>query len=234
MTVEDFNAGEEQPEAPTSEDDERAALLASVPDIAPAAPAEATASESASEEEEPAAEQPIEPAAEPTAEDPASAEPAAEEPVEAAAEESIETAPEEPTEPASEAPSEDDASENALPAIAFPNERSAAAIWPFVAYDAVWLAFAGVVVWQLYLIPAGQAIYESAVYPFTIVGGLVLTAAGPVLILVTWLIERTRATASAGLFQSILVRGSVATLLGVALWWAALIALDQLRLGRLF
>lgn len=117
--------------------------------------------------------------------------------------------------------------------IAFPDDQRPA-IWPFVAYDAFWLAFAGVVVWQLYAIPAGQAVYDSAAYPFTVLGGLVLTAAGPVLILVSWLIERQRSTASGGLFQLTLIRGSVATLLGVALWWAALIALDQLRLGRLF
>lgn len=108
-------------------------------------------------------------------------------------------------------------------------------IWPFVVYDIIWLLFAGVMVWQLIELPAGTAVYESGIYPLTLLGGLVLTAAGPVLIVATWLFERRRLSAASGqVFLSALFRGSVATLLGVAIWWAALIALDQLRLGRLF
>lgn len=108
-------------------------------------------------------------------------------------------------------------------------------IWPFVVYDIVWLVFAGVMVWQLTELPPGTAVYESGVYPLTLLGGLVLTAAGPVLIVASWLFERRRMSVGSGqVFLSALFRGSVATLLGVAIWWAALIALDQLRLGRLF
>lgn len=120
--------------------------------------------------------------------------------------------------------------------VAFPQAREAlVSIWPFVVYDLVWLAFAGVVVWQLLQVPPGAAVYDSPIYPFTIIGGLVLTAMGPVLIVGAWLFERGRSEAASGqLLLSSLMRGSVATLLGVALWWTALITLDQLRLGRLF
>ena len=106
--------------------------------------------------------------------------------------------------------------------------------WPFVVYDAVWLAFAGVLIWQFEQLPAGQAVFESPLYEAAVLGGVALTIAGPVLILATWIGSWGRPGASkGGLFVSALIKGAIATVLGVTLWWVALMALDQLRLGRL-
>ena len=105
--------------------------------------------------------------------------------------------------------------------------------WPFVAYDVLWLIFAGALVWYFEQLPPGTAVFESPVYGLTIFVGVVLAALGPALILATWIGTWGRDGASkSALFFSALVRGSVATVLGVVLWWVALLVLDQLRLGR--
>ncbi len=107
--------------------------------------------------------------------------------------------------------------------------------WPFLVYDAVWAVFAVAMVYLLSRVPARFAAYDSSLYPLMIVGGLALTIAGPVLLVIVWLVYRRRpGSDSSAMFFSALVRGAVATLAGVAIWWAALIILDQLRLGRLF
>jgi hypothetical protein len=57
---------------------------------------------------------------------------------------------------------------------------------------------------------------------------------GPLLILATWIASWGRSGYSKGaIFVSALLRGAVATTIGVAMWWIALMVLDQLRLGRL-
>lgn len=187
---------ETEADQPAPDGDERAAILASVPEVevaeevAPVVPEELPA-----ESSEPAA--PGEPPAEPPAIEPVVA--------------------------------------GEADAIAFPAAGTEVSIWPFVALDAVWLAFAGFIVWQLTQLPQGVAVYESGIYPLTLLGGLVLTAAGPVLIVVSWFAEKARLAATSGhVFISALMRGSLATLVGVALWWIALLAVDQIRLGRLF
>jgi len=107
-------------------------------------------------------------------------------------------------------------------------------IWPFVVYDLVWLAYAGVLIWQFEKLPAGQAVFESPLYQSAVFAGVALTIAGPLLILATWIGSWGRPGASKwGLFVSALIQGAIATALGVTLWWVALMVLDQLRLGRL-
>lgn len=105
--------------------------------------------------------------------------------------------------------------------------------WPFIAYNVLWLIFAGALVWYFEQLPAGTAVFEAELYGITVLVGVVLAALGPALILATWIgaIGRPGASKSA-LFFSALIRGSVATALGVATWWIALLVLDQLRLGR--
>lgn len=143
----------------------------------------------------------------------------------------------EAVEPGEEAPVAEPAAEPApVPqAIAFDIPVSSnVSIWPFFAYGVVWVAFAGLVIWQLLEVPAGVAVYDAPVYPLTLVGGLALIATGPALIIASWFASRGRVDATSGqLFISALVRGSLATVFGTALWWAALIAVDQIRLGRL-
>lgn len=184
------------------------------------------------EQEAPPAEEAVAPAPE-VAEEPATEEPATEEPAEepvaeVAAEEPVADAAAEPAaeEPAVADETVADVGESALDAVS---------IWPFVAYDLLWLAFAGVLVWQMLELPAGVAVFDSGLYGLAIIGGITLTVAGPLLILAVWLSSIGKTDASSGaVFISALIRGAVATLLGVTLWWVALIVIDQLRLGRLF
>ncbi|HSK47592.1 MAG TPA: hypothetical protein VLA05_06260 [Coriobacteriia bacterium] len=106
-------------------------------------------------------------------------------------------------------------------------------IWPFVAYEALWVAYAALLAWQLTLLPEGVATYDSAIYRPALYVGVALTALGPIVSLVTWLVTRHNAAVRRGLFASALLYGAVATLLGVVLWWTALIGADYLRLGSL-
>jgi len=117
-------------------------------------------------------------------------------------------------------------------AVADTTRASKVSIWPFLVYDALWLVFAGVLIWQFEQLPADVAMYESELYPVGLLVGVVLLAAGPLLILVSWVAAWGRPGSTKGrLLISALVRGSVATLVGVVIWWAALLVLDQLRLG---
>ena len=106
-------------------------------------------------------------------------------------------------------------------------------VWPFVAYEALWVAYAAILAWQLTLLPEGVATYDSALYRPALYIGVALTALGPIVSLVTWLVTRHNADVRRGLFASALLYGALATLLGVVLWWTALIGADYLRLGSL-
>lgn len=107
------------------------------------------------------------------------------------------------------------------------------ALWPFIAYGLVWVAFAGVVVWRLLQIPADVAVFEDPIYQLTVLGGLALACCGPIVALAAWFSAwGTPDSTKGGLFVSALVRGSIFTFCGVTLWWLALIIIDQLRLGR--
>ena len=106
-------------------------------------------------------------------------------------------------------------------------------IWPFLAYVAVWVAGAGGAGWLLCQTASGIPIFSTRTYEMTVIAGLGLTVMGPLLALVVWvaLALRTRGTSRAGLFTRTLLRGAVATLCGVALWWTMLLIVDTLRLG---
>lgn len=127
-----------------------------------------------------------------------------------------------------------DAEPDALEPTALPSAKDTVSIWPFVIYDVLWLAYAGALVWKFEQLPAGQAVFESPLYQTAVLAGVGLTVLGPVLIFATWFGSWGREGASKGaLFISALIRGALATTAGVAMWWIALLVLDQLRLGRL-
>jgi hypothetical protein len=109
-----------------------------------------------------------------------------------------------------------------------------AIVWPFVIYDLAWIAYASVLVWRLLNLPANTPVYEWVYYEYALWAGVALTALGPLLILVVWLVTRLRHRDSNGIGLATLLVGSAATLLGVAVWWGALIALDYVRLGSVF
>ncbi len=114
-------------------------------------------------------------------------------------------------------------------------ELTSVSIWPFFAYDVLWLVFCAVAVWQLLQVPSGTAVFDSEIYPLVLLGGITLTAAGPLLVLASWFAAIGRPGAHKGaLFTSALLKGSVATFIGVLMWWGALLVVDQVRLGRLF
>lgn len=104
---------------------------------------------------------------------------------------------------------------------------------PFVVYAVAWLLFAGAVVWQLASVPAGQAVYEADVYPLTAFIGVTLACAGPLVIIAAWLSARRSPQGPVrGAFSSALSKGAWAMLFGVSMWWAALMIVDYVRMGR--
>ncbi|MDR3687691.1 MAG: hypothetical protein P4L93_12135, partial [Coriobacteriia bacterium] len=114
--------------------------------------------------------------------------------------------------------------------------RTTVSWWPFVGYLVVWLGAAAYAVWQLQMLPVGQAAYETNLYTMSMLGGLVLLAVGPVLLLIVWLASWIgRENRRIGLmFISALLKGALATLIGAMIWIGALMLVDYLRLGRPF
>ena len=114
--------------------------------------------------------------------------------------------------------------------------RLSVPIWPFLSYVGLWLVFAASAVWQLLAVSADQAVYDSQAYGLATLGGVLMTAMGPLLALLVWIVVWRGAETNqrAGLFSAALVRGALATFCGVVVWWAALILVDTLRLGRPF
>jgi len=116
----------------------------------------------------------------------------------------------------------------------FPSQSGGVPIWPFLVYFALWVVFAGLLVWFFLQTPAGVPLYELTLYGPSILAGLVLTALGPLLAIGVWImLWMARPGARAGLFSRSFILGAVVTLAGVALWLVALGAVDMLRLGRL-
>jgi hypothetical protein len=112
--------------------------------------------------------------------------------------------------------------------------RYGAPWWPFLVYLGLWVAFAGVAVWQFEQFPPSIVVYEATQYTAFLVAGLALAALGVVLILAVWIGARMSPTRQRrGLFVSAMIKGSVCILIGTVVWWGALLALDYLRLGRL-
>jgi len=105
--------------------------------------------------------------------------------------------------------------------------------WPFLAYLGAWIVLTGLAVWQLLQLPPNEAAYESQTYALTVLGGLIMTAVGPLLILAVWFAVWAGRPSDqrSGLLTSSLLKGAIATLCGAVLWWAALIIVDYLRLG---
>jgi len=105
--------------------------------------------------------------------------------------------------------------------------------WPFLAYLGAWMVLTGLAVWQLLQLPPTHVAYESQVYGYMVLGGLIMTAVGPLLILAVWFAVWSGRSSGqrAGLLTSALLKGALVTLSGAILWWAALIIIDYLRLG---
>lgn len=117
--------------------------------------------------------------------------------------------------------------------VAAPVEAKVAS-WPFITYLGAWAVFAAVLVWQFLQLPASVATFDSPLYGYSIVFGLVLAVTGPVVAIVTWLNSwSTPGATKSDLLVSALVKGSIVTFCGVGIWWLAYIVIDQIRLGRI-
>ena len=112
--------------------------------------------------------------------------------------------------------------------------RARVPAWPFLAYLVLWVAGGIAAGWLLTQPSIGLPVFGTELYRTVVVVGLGLTAIGPLLILVVWLalLLGNRGASHAGLFTGSLLRGALATLCGVAIWWAVLLIIDTIRLGR--
>jgi hypothetical protein len=107
--------------------------------------------------------------------------------------------------------------------------------WPFLVYELAWLVFAAVSIVRFSELPDGMAVYDSSSYSLMIYGGIALIILGALLSIAVWLLVRLQnGKGSEPIFARALMRGSSATLLGVALWWSALAYVDYVRLGEVF
>jgi uncharacterized membrane protein YhaH (DUF805 family) len=133
-------------------------------------------------------------------------------------------------------PIEDPTAENGFQATdAATDFKTRVSAWPFITYVGIWLAAVVGAGWLLVsTTPAGVAVFATETYRIVVLAGVGLTALGPILSLVVWLavLAKTRGRSHAGALSGSLVRGALATLCGVALWWAMLLIVDTLRLGR--
>lgn len=138
--------------------------------------------------------------------------------------------------PATAPTSEEAPQESTQEAVSLEFPRRAIPVWPFLSYVGLWLVLAAVAVWQLLAISIDQAVYDSQAYGLATLGGVVMTALGPLLALLVWIIVWRGAETNqrSGLFSAAIIRGAIATFGGVVVWWAALILVDTLRLGRPF
>lgn len=101
--------------------------------------------------------------------------------------------------------------------------------WPFLLLVGFWVALAAAAAYILTRttdVPAFQHEY----YPFIVLAGVVLTALGPVLAIITWALS-PKDGERGGLFITSFVRAAAITLFGVLMWWGVLVAVDALRLG---
>lgn len=104
--------------------------------------------------------------------------------------------------------------------------------WPYVAYAGAWVAFAAVALWQLLSLPAGEPVHGSTAYTSVIAAGVALTATGPLVTILAWVLGRRGGASALEAACSALIKGALTMLGGVCLWWATLIIVDRFRLGR--
>lgn len=132
-----------------------------------------------------------------------------------------------PPTPPAELPATDAPGEVAVPL------APSLARWPFVLYFVAWVALAAGAGWLLVQAPSG-ALYATVLYRDVVIAGVAMTVAGPLFALIVWAVAvlMSPGDAHTGLLSRALFRGALATLAGVAVWWAMLAVVDTLRLGR--
>jgi len=108
-----------------------------------------------------------------------------------------------------------------------------AARLPFWILGIVWVVLLGVVGYFLWAPAAAGPFIGHPLYAVLTWGGVGLTVAGPLLGLVVWLVLRRDGEPELreGLARAVFMRAAVATVVGNALWWGVLVALDLHRAG---
>ncbi len=107
--------------------------------------------------------------------------------------------------------------------------------WPFAVYLALWAVGLAYAAYRFLQLPADVALYEQELYGYFMLGGLALTALGPLMIPFVWLLARHGHDKAqrGGLFARTTFWAALSTLVGVALWWLTILVLDQVRLGSM-
>jgi hypothetical protein len=146
--------------------------------------------------------------------------------IEASADEETPAAVESPVEEPTTAPAVAEVPEGAVLA----RSRRGARL-PFWVLAGVWVTFASVTTYLLWA-DAAKPFTGLPLYTGSVLGGVGLTLAGPLLGIVLWLIlRREEFELRGGLVRALLLRASVVTLAGNLLWWAGLVMLDMHRIG---
>ncbi len=104
--------------------------------------------------------------------------------------------------------------------------------WPFELYAIAWLALVGYAILGLSHETASDPAVLQTPYPAVLLGAVILTAAGPIVSIVSWLgAWLANGRRGPGLLTAALIRGALFTLFGVLAWWGALALVDAVRLG---
>lgn len=116
-----------------------------------------------------------------------------------------------------------------------PRQQASVAWWPFLVYLTMWAALVGGTVFLLHGPEVEYIPLENPHYPLLLLLAVTLTAFGPLLATVVGVVAwvQSEPGCRSGVVIVALVRGASTTLFGVLAWWAALVLIDQIRLGVL-
>jgi hypothetical protein len=116
-----------------------------------------------------------------------------------------------------------------------PARKRAVPWWPFLIYLVAWIALIAAAALTISYETDALPAFEQEYYPYILLGGLVLTIAGPLLSILVWIVVRYRTPKAerSGIFAASLIKGASVTVFGVIAWWGALVVLDALRLGMI-
>lgn len=104
---------------------------------------------------------------------------------------------------------------------------------PFALYLGAWIALAGASAYLLRGASAETPARWMPEYPALIWVGVVLSAAGPILSFIVWLVARARRpeVSRRGLFASAMTRGALAAIFGVMIWIGTLYAIELVTMN---
>lgn len=104
---------------------------------------------------------------------------------------------------------------------------------PFALYLGAWVVLAAGSVYLLQGAVADTPARWLPWYPTLLWAAVVLTATGPILSLIVWMVARSRRAVDArsGLFTPAMMRGALATVAGVAIWLGALYAIELVAMN---